>query len=56
MPRQTTKTKQELIQLHQENLTLSQISKKLNAPKTTCFDIIRRFEARGHHNNKKSLC
>ena len=50
MPRQTTKAKQEVIKLHQENITLSQISKKLNIPKTTSFSNIRRFEARGHHN------
>ena len=54
MPRQTTKAKQDVIKLHQENLTLSQISKTLNTPKTTCFNFIRRFEARGHHNNKKT--
>ena len=54
MPRQTTKAKQEVIKLHKENLTSSQNAKKLNIPKTTYFNIIIRFEARGHHNNKKS--
>ena len=54
MPRQTTKAKQDVIKLHQENLSLSQISKKLNIPKTTCFNFIRRFEARDHPNNKKN--
>ena len=51
MPRQTTKAKQEVTKL-QENFTISQISKKLNIPKRTCFNIITRFKSRGHHNNK----
>ena len=34
MLRQTRKAKQEVIKIHLQNLTLSQISKKLNIPKT----------------------
>ena len=54
MPNCSTEAKQKVVSLYHKGYSLFSISKATSVPKSTCWDIVRRYDSRGHVKNRKS--
>ena len=45
---------QTVVSLYHKGYSLISISKATSVPKSTCWDIVRRYNSRGHVKNRKS--
>ena len=54
MPNCSIEAKQKLVSHYHEGYSLFSISKATSVPKSTCWDIVRRYNSRGHVRNQKS--
>ena len=54
MPNCSIEAKQKVVSLYHKGYCLFSISKATSVPKSTCWDIVRRYNSRGHVKNGKS--
>ena len=54
MPNCSIEAKQKVASLYHRRYSLFSISKATSVPKSTCWDIVRRYNSRGHVKNRKS--
>ena len=54
MPNCSIEAKQKVVSLYYKGFSLFSISKATSVPKSTCWDIVRRYNSRGHVKNRKS--
>ena len=54
MPNCSIEAKQKVVSLYHKEYCLFSISKATSVPKSTCWDIVRRYNSRGHVKNGKS--
>ena len=54
MPNCSIEAKQKVVSLYHKGYSLFSISKATFVPKSTCWDIVRRYNSRGHVKNRKS--
>ena len=54
MPNCSIEAKQKVVSLYHKGYSLFSISKATSVPKSTCWDIVPRYNSRGHVKNRKS--
>ena len=54
MPNYSIEAKQKVVSLYHKGYSLFSISKATSVPRSTCWDIVRRCNSRGHAKNRKS--
>ena len=54
MPNCSIEAKQKVVSLYHKAYSLLSISKATSVPKSTCWDIVRRYNSRAHVKNRKS--
>ena len=54
LPNCSIEAKQKVISLYHKGYSLFSVSKATSVPKSTCWDIVRRYNSRGHVGNRKS--
>ena len=55
MPNCSIEAKQKVVSLYHKEYSLFSISKATSVPKSTCWDIVRRYNSRGHVKNRKTI-
>ena len=54
MPNCSIEAEQKVVSLYHKGYSSFSISKATSIPKSTCWDIVRRYKSRGHVKNRKS--
>ena len=53
-PNCSIEAKQKVVSFYHKGYSLFSISKDTSVPKSTCWDIVRRYNSRGHVKNRKN--